>query len=433
MFPVIALLLLVLAIPITVLFFQQQQQTQQQAATVFSTVQGNKIIDGMGNQLVLRGVQIPSEFNLGWHGGGSINGILGPQVMIAIHSWGANALRLPVGAYEYQQSGYMTALDTVVQSANQNGLYVILANFEDGQAMGGNNVLDQQGLQFWQFIAQHYASNPMVMFDLINEPHNSSYAEWLNGGTGVVGMQQVVTAIRAAGGKQIIVAEAIDVGTSFFSGFTSFINDPTIMYSVHIYFKDATERSTSGWDSEFGTLAASHPVLVGEWALLPNARYLSFCQRLDAITGTQLVRNFLTYMEQHQVNWTAWAFNQSHLISDTTSFTPTTLNVPWCCGQGPVCSAGMGQLIKSYLQRTNTPLQPTTLFGTTPSYLCLGGSCPTLVPSLVVSSNPIASQPVQPHPSRRRHISRGIRGLLRKLLTLLNQLLAPLAAFLGRR
>lgn len=351
---------------ITVIFLQTSQEIRQRAAGAFPHVVGNQIIDGNGNPILLRGVQIPSEFNLGWKGGGNITQALGPNVLTAIHSWGANVLRLPVGAYEYQQAGYMAALDTVVQNANNQGLYIIFANFEDAQAMGGNSVLDQQGLAFWTFMAQHYKTNPMVMFDLLNEPKNSSYAEWLNGAGGVVGMQQIVNAIRAQGAQQIVVAEWIDQGTAGFAGFTSFINDPNIMYSMHMYFKAPNLRTTAGWDSNFGNIAGTHPVLIGEWALLPNARYPAFCQGLDAASGTQMVNNFLTYMEQHRVHWTAWAFNQSHLVKDTTSFTPTSLNDPWCCGLGPVCNAGMGTLIKQYLLTHGGP-PPTAALSPTPT------------------------------------------------------------------
>src|SRR5258708_2110433 len=290
-----------IVIPLTVSLSQQSQDIRQNAAaSVLPHVVGNKIIDGSGNQLILRGAQIPSELNSTWHGGASAKLVLNPTVFAEMHAWGMNTLRVPVGAYLYQQSGYMTFLDQVVQQANAAGLYVILASFETGSAGGGSGVLDQQGLVFWQSMGQHFANNPLVIYDLINEPQNSSYTEWLNGGGNVVGMQQVVNAIRAAGGKQIIVAEAINTNTTYFQGFTSFINDPNIIYSNHMYFKNTAERSTSGWDSEFGNMSANYPMFIGEWALLPNARYPSFCSGLDATSGTQLVNSFLTYMEQHQ-------------------------------------------------------------------------------------------------------------------------------------
>ncbi len=362
----ILLAVIAIVLPLTIFTAQHPNKTQQNAAgNSMPYVQGNKIMDGSGNQILLHGAQIPSELNSTWKGGAGAQAVLNPTVFAAMHSWGMNTLRLPVAAYLYQQSGYMAFLDQVVQQANQAGLYVIFANFEVQSAGGGSGVLDQQGLTFWQFMAQHYANNPMVMYDLINEPQNSSYAEWLNGGGNVIGMQQAVNAIRSAGGKQIIVAEAINTSTAYFQGFTSFIQDPNIVYSNHMYFKNTAERSTGGWDSEFGNFSANYPVLIGEWALLPNANYPSFCAGLDAASGTQLVNTFLNYMQQHQVSWTAWEFKANHLIIDETSFSPTTLTTAWCCGQGPVCNAGMGTLIKNYLSQTaltpsSAPTQPTT-------------------------------------------------------------------------
>lgn len=401
------LAVLLVSLPLAILLSLRQQQTQQKAAgNTMPYVQGNKIINGSGSQLILRGAQIPSELNSTWRGGGSARLVLNPTVFASMHAWGMNTLRLPVGAYLYQQPGYMTFLDQVVQQANQAGLYVIFANFEVGSAGGGSGVLDQQGITFWKFMAQHYANNPMIMYDLINEPQNSSYAEWLNGGGSAAGMQQAVDAIRLAGGKQIIVAEAINTSTTYFQGFTSFIHDPNIVYSNHIYFKNTAERSTSGWDSEFGNMSANYPMFIGEWALLPNARYPSFCTGLDATSGTQLVNTFLNYMQQHNVSWTAWEFKPSYLIIDETSFTPTTLTAPWCCGQGPVCNAGMGTLIKNYLLHAGPP--PTGMATFTPTPPKGSTSTPSLTPTRSITltttptptinpSNTIFSFTVCPH------------------------------------
>lgn len=328
-------------------------------------VSGNSVyitdVSGHKSPLHFRGTQIPSVFNSGtWNNGTAIATTFTLQAFNAITSWKMNILRIPVAAYRYQLTNYMMLLDQVVQQANQAGLYVVLANFEDNRAgMGsvGNGLLDAKGLSFWQYIAQHYAGNPMVMYDLINEPKNVNYNDWLNGNvSGVVGMQQAVNAIRSAGGNQIIIAEAIDQAP-YFSGFTSFITDQNIMYSMHNYFKTTALRTQSGansWDSYFGNLAASYPMYIGEWAFLPNANYPSFCSGLDAISGTALVNQFMNYMDQKNINWSGWAFTQYHFVQDTTTFAPTFLQSPnedGCCGLGPSasCNFGMGTVVNQYL------------------------------------------------------------------------------------
>ncbi|HLZ80511.1 MAG TPA: glycoside hydrolase family 5 protein [Ktedonobacteraceae bacterium] len=317
-------------------------------------VMGNQIVDGSGHPLILHGTHIQSQFNTGpWGNAAKITKALNPTIFNEIHSWHMNALRIPVSAYMYMLPNYMNLLDAVVQQANQAGLYVILANFEDAQAGGGNSVLDQQGLAFWKFAAAHYKDNPMLMFDLINEPHYPDWGTWLNGNSNSVGLQPVVNAIRATGAQQIIIAEWNEDGAAGFSTIgANVINDSNIVYSMHTYLAalyHSLERAPQGWDIVFGNFASTHPMYIGEWAFLPNARYPVFCQAITPTQATQLVNTFLDYMQQKGINWTAWSFTPSHLILDTTSFTPTTLTAPWCCGQGPVCPAGMGSIIKSYL------------------------------------------------------------------------------------
>lgn len=322
--------------------------------SAFPHVKGNQIIDASGRSLILHGTHIQSQFNTGpWGNSAKITNALNPSIFNVIRSWNMNALRIPVAAYMYQMPNYMNLLDTIVQQANQAGLYVILANFEDAQAGGGSGVLDQQGLAFWQFAAAHYKNNPMVMFDLINEPHYPDWGTWLNGNGNVVGLQTVVNAVRATGARQIIIAEWNEDGADGFATIgTNVINDPNIVYSMHTYLAalyHSLERTPQGWDSVFGNFSSSHPMYIGEWAFLPNARYPVFCQSITPDQATQLVNTFLDYMQQKGINWTAWSFTPSHLILDTATFTPTTLTSSWCCGQGPVCPAGMGTILKSFL------------------------------------------------------------------------------------
>ena len=89
-------------------------------------------------------------------------------------------------------------------------------------------------------------------------------------------------------------------------------------------------------------------MFIGEWAFLPNANYPVFCENITATQADQLVWSFLQYMQQHQVNWTAWNFDPYHLIQDYTNFTPSALDIPWQCGN-PSGHAGMGSIVKQFL------------------------------------------------------------------------------------
>jgi cellulase (glycosyl hydrolase family 5) len=332
-------------------------------------VQGNQIIDGSGHPLILRGAHITSSFNyiLAWNHGANPFGALNPSVFATVHSWGMNIVRIPISFWIYQLSpvSYMAKLDSVIQQANAAQLYVVIDNHDDDQSgspYGSNaDVPKPETIAFWKVFASHYKYNPEIMFDIINEPKQTNWSSWLHGGgfitgsTGktapIVGMQDVVDAIRSVGAPQIVIAEAPTTLNGFEGIGNNLITDPNVMYSIHEYFdyaRDNHKRASWGWDQAFGDLGTTHPIFIGEWAFLPNANYPVFCENITAPQAEQLVGSFLLYMQQHQVNWTAWNFDPYHLIQDYTYFTPTTLDIPWRCGDTS-SHAGMGSIVKQFL------------------------------------------------------------------------------------
>ena len=333
-------------------------------------IKGNQIIDSSGHPLFLRGAHITSSFNyiLAWNHGANPFGALNPDVFATVHSWGMNVVRIPISFWIYQLSpaSYMAKLDSVIQQANAAQLYVVIDNHDDDQSgspyVSNADVPKPETIAFWKVFASHYKYNPKIMFDIINEPKQTNWSSWLHGGgfiTGssgktapIVGMQDVVNAIRSVGAPQIIIAEAPTTLNGFDGIGNNLITDPNVMYSIHEYFdyaRDDHRRAPWGWDQTFGNLGVTHPVFIGEWAFLPNANYPVFCENITASQANQLVWSFLQYMQQHQVNWTAWNFDPIHLIQDYTNFTPTTLDIPWHCGD-PSNQAGMGSIVKQFLE-----------------------------------------------------------------------------------
>jgi hypothetical protein len=67
-------------------------------------------------------------------------------------------------------------------------------------------------LTFWKQVAARYMNNPLVAFDLYNEPHDISDAIWRNGGSitwkgqtyKVAGMQQMYDAVRSTGAQNLV-------------------------------------------------------------------------------------------------------------------------------------------------------------------------------------------------------------------------------------
>ena len=330
--------------------------------------QGSQLVDASGNPLLLRGAQIESPFNYiaGWNNGAPVSKYLNPNVFNAmVHEWNMNVLRLPISNWIYAKdpAQYLSLLDTVVQQANTAGLYVILDLHDDaksGSPYGSNASLPKaEDLPFWSTIANHYQNNSNVMFDLYNEPHVTSWSTWLHGGgtmhgAKIVGIQDLVNAIRSTGAQQLIVVEAGAAGGSKGAGGWSTIgsntiNDANIMYSLHVY--DGITLNAQQQDAKWGPILNHYPIYYGEWAMLVNGYGTSgydHCKNIAPSQADQVVLNFLNYMTSRHANWSAWEFTPYHLIQDETTYTPTTLDIPWKCGD-PTSHAGMGTLVKQFL------------------------------------------------------------------------------------
>jgi endoglucanase len=126
-------------------------------------------------------------------------------------SKGFNAFRVPFmwerlqptanGAFD---SVYEGRLDALVTYATGKGAHVILnpQNFARyyGQLIGSSAVPDSVFADFWGKVAAHYAGNPNVMFNLVNEPHDIPTEQWVGAANAAI------AAIRAAGATNIVVA-----------------------------------------------------------------------------------------------------------------------------------------------------------------------------------------------------------------------------------
>jgi len=372
-FQLLSLVLLLGTIALTVFITNEQRRSSSASATAFPHVSGIQLIDPSGHPFLLRGAQIESAFSNahGWQRNNNVTNILNSAVFNEMSkNWHMNAIRLPLSNWIYSADPkhYLALLDQVVQEANQAGLYAILNLHDDDQAgspYGADaNVPKPESITFWKVFAAHYASNPMVIFDAFNEPHYLDGNNWLNGGgtvtgsTGktapIVGMQALVNTIRAAGAKQIIVIGGVKYPLIYArkSKVELRINDPNIVYTKH-WYREIASGDPASWDASFGYFKGRYPLFLGEWALLPNpidnAPYR--CQGATMQNANQKVINFLKYMDQNQMSWTAWQFDINHLILNRTTFTPTRLddpNHPWTCPSHNA-AAGMGTVLKQHL------------------------------------------------------------------------------------
>ena len=254
-------------------------------------VVGNTIRDGAGNPVVLRGVDL-----FGLQASSGAAAATAAQVA-QIRAWGTTLVRISVsdvlwlsGSCAYDPT-YRQKVESVVQDVTSLGMVALLdlhvSQPQDFGLSPGAPCLPagevpmpgQDALTFWRQAAGDLAGNPLVAFDLYNEPNGVSDSQWLQGGTAsawgssyqAVGMQALYDAVRGAGASNLVVVS----GTNWAAGVPSvLVAGSNIAYSVHAYTCSQSPppncSNPSPLDptpilSPWVPLSASVPVMVGEF------------------------------------------------------------------------------------------------------------------------------------------------------------------------
>jgi hypothetical protein len=155
------------------------------------SISGNHFVNGLngaGQKIQLRGVNVSSSEYACVDGYGYDDGDYTDATAAAIAAWGANVVRIPLNedcwlgvnlpnGDPYGGSGYQNEIESFVSDLNAHGIYAILDLH--WTAPGNQTALEQQPMPdmdhspaFWTSVATAFKSNPAVMFDLFNEPYD---------------------------------------------------------------------------------------------------------------------------------------------------------------------------------------------------------------------------------------------------------------------
>jgi hypothetical protein len=384
---------------------------------------GNQVLDGFGRPFIFRGLSIfgglqDGDRTLDWQ---RALGSSSAQIKAAKEYWSANAVRLQVAEANLFSDlsvgssvnvGYLRAICRQVRLARAEGLQVVLndqTEFPDWSERDPT----QRTLLFWRIVAPMFANQPGVSFDLFNEPRllapttagpsaaralDRSYGHWFAGSgpsggsdptvdpawvwkvwssggkvgaTNFVGMQALVDEIRALGINNPIWIE----GPFFDNNLDEYATHPVIGTNLileihHPPFEDTVHESLLTWQTTFGYLTPSYPVVDGEWSQYASPR--SEC-RPNAYT---IVPAYLRYLRAHGVGLLAWSAQAGSMLADplrllptnrTHSFDPTDPNelshpnqlLPdYGCTMEHV-GQGAGQLLMTYFQQSAGPARRT--------------------------------------------------------------------------
>lgn len=297
---------------------------------------GNRVLDANGRVVTFRGLAISGLERT------AANAVpVSTNEAATANSWGANFVRLPlaenkalIGDCQYDPS-YLSTVDAMVNAITSRGMVALVDLHTNATTPCGDtvqqNLPDTGAIAFWKTVAARYKSNPLVAFDLYNEPHDVSDSVWRNGGTtttnGVTylaaGMQQLYSAVRSTGATNLVMAS----GTNWASDFPAtapLTGTTNLVYAVHAYTcPNGTPAQgqvcnpgpggiydPSGILGHFTAISATTPVMVTEFGWP------------DRNDGTYM-DNVISYAQQHGfAGWSAWAFdgttwNAFDLVKDT--------------------------------------------------------------------------------------------------------------------
>lgn len=329
-------------------------------------VVGNLILNSAGQVVPLRGVnQDGGEYECLSSGSTAIFDFPATSAeIIQLQSWAIDVVRLPINescwlgingepAATYNAAAYQSGIEayvTLLTAAN-------IATIIDLQWVGpgtdpanpnlGGGLLampdNDHAPAFWTSVANAFKSNSSVIFDLYNEPHPDNNADsttaWtclLSGGTASfcstndnnavpytpVGMQSLLTTIRATGSTNILMVPGIsyeNVMTQWLTYKpTDSLTPAQIVAGWHSY-QGQTCGNTTCFNTYIAPVLASVPLIAGEIG--------------ENDCADDYIDPLMTFLDAHNGNYLAWAFNTyacgsfPALISDYPTSTPTAFGV----------------------------------------------------------------------------------------------------------
>jgi endoglucanase len=263
--------------------------------------------------------------------GSNVPGVFGTDYTCPTHaeidyyaSKGLGVIRLPF-LWERMQRTEFGALDAtelsrltdVVNYATSKGLKIEIEphdyGYGFGALIGSAQTPNSAFADFWGKLAQHFESNPNVIFGLMNEPHDQSATTWLGSANAAI------SAIRGAGA----VSQEILVPGSYWDGAWTWtstdnaavvgtgVQDPAhnFAFEVHQYLDSDGSGTHPGAVS--ATIGVERLTAITQWAeATGNHLFLGEVGVTTDQTSLTALDGMLTYMQQHTDAWqgaTYWA------------------------------------------------------------------------------------------------------------------------------
>lgn len=246
------------------------------------SVKGTSLVDKNGESITLRGV------SFGWHNWWPR--FYDKSTVAWLKSdWKCNLVRAaigvePEGAYLDTPDLALKCLDTVLDAAIEEGIYVII----DWHSHG---IKTEEAKEFFTRAANKYKDYPNIIYEVFNEPVEDSWKDVK------AYSEEIIKAIRTIDKNNVIL-----VGT------------PHWDQDIHL----AADDPITGYDNIMYTLhfyAATHHQYLrdrGDYALSKGLPlFVSECAGMEASgdgpINEEEWNNWLKWMDSHNISWAAWS------------------------------------------------------------------------------------------------------------------------------
>ena len=298
------------------------------------TVKGNHLAGRHGHRIVLRGVdRSGTEYACsGGYGFTDSPDYTHPdstKLIAAIRAWHVNAVRVPLNeacwlringvSREWGGHAYRRKVSTFVHRLEHAGIHPILDlhvvdphGYPASSATNGLRPAPDAGhaLDFWRALAKRFGHDRAVLFDLYNEPNGIS-SKCLRDGCEIrhdgyssdvpryrsVGTQQLVSVIRRAGARNVIMVPGLDFTSNLSEWMRYRPRDPLhrLAASLHTY-----EAPLGGCDSPcrkhvLAPLARNVPIITGEFG--------------DTDCNHDYSDAFMRWADHHGVSYLGWTWD----------------------------------------------------------------------------------------------------------------------------
>jgi hypothetical protein len=272
------------------------------------TVQGPKIVDDQGQEILLKGLDRPS---LEWNPQGQH--LSAEEIGTMKTKWNATVVRISLNQNYWFSSqdastpgSYKQIIDGVVASCIKNDMAVVLDLHwtENGHQ---NPMANKESLLFWKEVATAYKDFGTVIFEPFNEPYGVTPEVWLHGNNQYAGFQELVDEIRKTGAQNICIINGLDWAYDL-----SFVNDKfhvqgeNLIYGSHPYneklYKDKNHHQSTLLDeNNFKGVLGIYPLIFTEFGVNDNAYF-------NAGDYQKIYQDILKFCNDHHVHYTAWAW-----------------------------------------------------------------------------------------------------------------------------